>query len=106
MLRSIDYAKAMMVGEQRGWLDETNALNDAFIAGYRSAIAVEGLVPASEAAFNDALKPWVIDKAMYEILYELNNRPDWLVVPIAALLRYIFMNDLANYEPSDFAAEP
>ena len=106
MLRSIDYAKAMMVGEQRGWLDETNALNDAFIAGYRSAIAVEGLVPASEAAFNDALKPWVIDKAMYEILYELNNRPDWLVVPIAALLRYIFMNDLGNYAPGDVDAEP
>ena len=60
----------------------------------------------AEAAFNDALKPWVIDKAMYEILYELNNRPDWLVVPIAALLRFIFMNDLSNYAPGDVDAEP
>ncbi|MCC6704955.1 MAG: phosphotransferase [Thermomicrobiales bacterium] len=97
MLRSISYAKAMMVGEERGWLDEANALDDAFIEGYRGAITEPGLVPATESAFLDALKPWIVDKAMYEILYELNNRPDWLVVPIAALLRTMFQSDLGDY---------
>lgn len=97
MLRSIDYAKAMIIMEERGWLDESNALNDAFISGYRSAISIPGLVPATEDAFLDALKPWVIDKAMYEILYELNNRPDWLVVPVAALLRYTFKDQLGEF---------
>lgn len=106
MLRSIDYGKAMMVREERGWLDESNALNDAYIAGYRGAITLPDLVPATDAAFADALKPWVIDKAMYEILYELNNRPDWLVVPIAALLRYLFMGDLGNYVPERTDDEP
>jgi trehalose synthase-fused probable maltokinase len=97
MIRSIDYAKAMIVMEAHGWLDETNALNDAFIQGYREAISIPGLVPESEEAFRDALKPWIIDKAMYEILYELNNRPDWLVVPIAALLRFTFMEQMGDY---------
>lgn len=106
MLRSIDYGKAMMVREERGWLDESNALNDAFIAGYRGAITRPGLVPATDEAFADALKPWVIDKAMYEILYELNNRPDWLVVPIAALLRYLFMGDLGDYVAERTDDEP
>jgi maltose alpha-D-glucosyltransferase/alpha-amylase len=97
MIRSIDYAKAMIVMEQRGWLDESNALNDAFIQGYREGITLPGLVPDTEEAFRDALKPWIIDKAMYEILYELNNRPEWLVVPIAALLRFTFMDDMGDY---------
>ena len=28
-----------------------------------------------------------IEKAAYEVLYELNNRPDWLPIPLAALSR-------------------
>jgi trehalose synthase-fused probable maltokinase len=106
MLRSIDYAKAMIVMEPRGWLDESNALNDAFVSGYRSAITMPGLVPESEAAFQDALKPWIVDKAMYEILYELNNRPDWLIVPIAALLRHTFMDRMDDYVARSTDAEP
>ena len=26
-----------------------------------------------------------LEKAAYEVLYELNNRPDWLPIPLAAL---------------------
>ena len=29
----------------------------------------------------------MIDKALYELDYELNNRPDWLPVPVEGLLR-------------------
>ena len=31
----------------------------------------------------------MIDKAIYELDYELNNRPDWLPVPIEGLLRLV-----------------
>jgi predicted trehalose synthase len=32
-----------------------------------------------------ALHALELEKATYEVLYELNNRPDWLPIPLAAL---------------------
>ena len=29
----------------------------------------------------------MLDKALYELGYELNNRPDWVHIPLAGLLR-------------------
>src|SRR5690606_13060131 len=103
MLRSLDYAKAMSVVEGKGWIDETNALNDAFVEGYRAAFTLPGVIPATQQAFHDALRPWVIDKAMYEIRYELDNRPDWLLVPLMALMRYTFLDSVGGDQAGGFA---
>ena len=35
------------------------------------------------------LLPFVIDKAFYEITYELNTRPDWTKIPVNSLLDYL-----------------
>jgi maltose alpha-D-glucosyltransferase/alpha-amylase len=32
------------------------------------------------------LDGYLLEKAMYELLYELNNRPQWLRIPIAGIL--------------------
>ncbi len=37
-------------------------------------------------AFDAATAAWELDKALYEIAYELGNRPDWLDLPLDALL--------------------
>ena len=31
------------------------------------------------------LKPLLLEKAVYELGYELNNRPDWAHIPAAAI---------------------
>ena len=33
------------------------------------------------------LRAFVLDKALYELGYELNNRPDWVHIPLTGLLR-------------------
>ena len=33
------------------------------------------------------LELYLIDKTVYELRYELNNRPDWVGIPLQALLR-------------------
>jgi trehalose synthase-fused probable maltokinase len=89
MVRSLAYASAFASREPGAWVDPDRALERAFLAGYRASLNHSDLVPTGDDAFQRALAPWIIDKAIYEIAYELNNRPDWLWAPIASLLAQV-----------------
>jgi maltose alpha-D-glucosyltransferase/alpha-amylase len=58
----------------------------AFMQGYLKSTQGQSFLPTSEADCFDMLLPFIIDKAVYEINYELNNRPDWLGIPVTSLL--------------------
>ena len=82
MLRSLDYAGAM-AGRDRS--DDTQewarAASSAFLDGYRE---VSGQTLDTESVLFQAL--W-LDKALYEVVYEQRNRPDWVDVPTKAVIR-------------------
>ena len=60
------------------------AVTDAFLRSYNATIAANPvLVPANANIILNAL---LLEKASYELLYELNNRPTWLVIPLEGLL--------------------
>jgi maltose alpha-D-glucosyltransferase/alpha-amylase len=42
-------------------------------------------VPQNAEDFQILLEAYLLDKAVYEIGYELNNRPDWVVIPIRGI---------------------
>jgi maltose alpha-D-glucosyltransferase / alpha-amylase len=57
-----------------------------FLRGYRETIASRpDLLPASEQA-QQLLNAYILEKALYEVVYELNNRPAWLRIPLAGIL--------------------
>ncbi len=57
-----------------------------FLQGYSEAIAARpGLVPNGPEA-RTLLSALLLEKAFYELLYELNNRPTWLSIPLSGLL--------------------
>jgi maltose alpha-D-glucosyltransferase/alpha-amylase len=60
----------------------------AFLEGYRQALATSEMrfVPEDDAAFARALAAWELDKALYEVAYEVRNRPHWLELPLRSLL--------------------
>ncbi len=58
-----------------------------FLNGYRSTIDPT-LVP-SGSALNRLLAVFELEKAVYELRYELNNRPDWVKIPVAGILRLL-----------------
>jgi len=70
----------------------------SFLKGYLSAADGSHLIPENRADFFQALLPFMIDKAFYEILYELNNRPDWLKVPVNSVLEYLKAGAFYNEE--------
>ncbi|RLZ03186.1 1,4-alpha-glucan branching enzyme [Kocuria tytonicola] len=82
MLRSFDYAGAMAACEREqdmgAW---TAAVSDAFLRGYRTT---SGAGVDTDSVLYRAL--W-LDKALYEVVYEQRNRPDWVRVPADAVVR-------------------
>jgi trehalose synthase-fused probable maltokinase len=89
MLRSFAYAASAAV-VLRGadtpddW--ETRA-REEFLEGYRDRVD-KSLVP-SGASMDKLLKVFELEKAVYELRYELNNRPDWVKIPVAGIERML-----------------
>ena len=47
------------------------------------------MLPAGEAAIAKLLSLFELEKAVYELRYELNNRPDWVAIPVACIARLL-----------------
>ena len=46
-------------------------------------------MPKSDADLQLLLEFFLLEKCVYEIGYELNNRPDWVDIPLSALLELL-----------------
>jgi maltose alpha-D-glucosyltransferase/alpha-amylase len=94
MLRSFDYAAWVAVMDL-SQLDAGSAaivrsladawrqpVEQAFLAGYRDAIAGCPSYPEDPAQAGRLLDLFLLEKALYEICYEAANRPQWIPIPI------------------------
>jgi maltokinase len=90
MLRSFAYAasaSALQRGRPapEGWEERAR---DSFLAGYLEAVDA-ALMPPGEAPTRTMLSIFELEKAVYELRYELNNRPDWVGIPVAGIVRLL-----------------
>jgi maltokinase len=86
MLRSFDYAArhqlvthpeaTSLVVKAGDWVRRNG---DAFCAGYAAA---GGLDPAENSV---VLRAMLLDKAVYEVIYEARNRPTWIPIPLESI---------------------
>jgi maltose alpha-D-glucosyltransferase / alpha-amylase len=75
------------VAEMPRWIEAWyETVSDAYISEYRGRVAGSGLVPADEQDFNRMLHVYLVAKAVYQIGYDLQHRPDWLPVALRAFL--------------------
>ncbi len=70
----------------RAWASWMSA---AFLAGYLERATGTRLVPRSDADLELLLEFFLLEKVVYEIGYELNNRPEWVEIPMRAMLELI-----------------
>jgi len=61
---------------------------DAFLTAYEATLANAPLAPGRTAS-RALLDAFVLDKAFYELGYELNNRPDWVRIPLIGIRKLI-----------------
>jgi maltose alpha-D-glucosyltransferase/alpha-amylase len=59
----------------------------AFFRTYCEVVSAARILPASPQALDRLLDAYVLDKALYELRYELNNRPDWIRIPLWGALQ-------------------
>ena len=57
-----------------------------FLHTYLDIIKPTGLVPEDPAQLKTLLDAFLLEKALYEVGYELNNRPDWVNLPLQGIL--------------------
>ncbi|HEY4333817.1 MAG TPA: hypothetical protein VGM78_14650, partial [Ilumatobacteraceae bacterium] len=62
-----------------------------FVVAYRTALVGAEILPSSAADIEAVLELSIIQKALYEVRYELSHRPDWVSLPISALHRVLSM---------------
>jgi maltokinase len=89
MLRSFAYAASAAELERgveppEGWEERAR---DAFLSGYLAEVDAN-LIP-SGSSFDRLLSVFELEKAVYELRYELDNRPDWVRIPVAGILRLL-----------------
>ena len=60
-------------------------MSATLLRAYRETAGDTPLLPASPAHLALLLESYLLDKACYELRYELNNRPGWIRIPLAGL---------------------
>jgi maltokinase len=101
MLRSLNYAAAVSRRERHGDDDtgdgETASLAEAwevrnrqaFLEGYLPAAAAAGIIPDDPVGVLRLLTAFELDKAVYEVAYEMGHRPEWVGIPLSAVRRIL-----------------
>jgi len=89
MLRSFAYVAAAVpllrgIEPPPGW--EAIARGE-FLEGYQAHVD-PSLVPAG-ASMDKLLQVFELEKAVYELRYELSHRPDWIQIPVAGIVRML-----------------
>ncbi len=97
MLRSFAYA-ASAAEQQRGtaapegWEDRAR---EAFLEGYFETVDAS-LLPPGQDAVSKLLSVFELEKAVYELRYELNHRPGWVGIPVAGIVRLLEGDDASR----------
>jgi maltose alpha-D-glucosyltransferase/alpha-amylase len=101
LIRSIDYSATAalertlkLAPDEQGKLatalaEWRNRAAAAFLAAYREFMSDQRLWPADLQSAERMLNFFLIEKALCEIEYELNHRPDWLRVPLTGMLQLL-----------------
>lgn len=100
MIRSLDYAarSALQARRERGLIGEhqdlvaqtwaawwPRAAANTYLAGYLATDGIDRLLPPDPLATDVLLDALVLEKALYEVRYELDNRPVWAWLPLRVL---------------------
>jgi maltose alpha-D-glucosyltransferase/alpha-amylase len=80
---SAEAERARLQGWARFW---QRWVSVSFLSGYLDAAGDAGFLPVGDASRKMLLDVFLLEKALYELGYELANRPDWVQIPVEGIL--------------------
>ncbi len=103
MLRSFQYAPyAVLLGQASGMVRDEDApaldraarfwhrwVSAVFVRRYLQVARAGSVIPSDDQQLETLLRAYVLEKALYEIVYELNNRPSWVAIPVRGILHLL-----------------
>jgi maltose alpha-D-glucosyltransferase/alpha-amylase len=98
MLRSFDYAahsahkprRSSHPASAKDWLE---AVSRTYLAAYYATAGSASFLPPDDHSRSVLLGTFLLEKALYEVRYELNNRPDWVRIPLRGILGLMGIED-------------
>ena len=96
MLRSFHYAAfaPLMQNKITGEYEDlehwaklwTYYVSKTFLAAYLKHVESSAIIPEDKEDISKLLSIYLLEKSVYEVGYEINNRPDWLAIPLKGIL--------------------
>ncbi len=97
MIRSFQYAaynsllrkdtlRAEDIPRLETWADIWyHSVSGIFLGAYLAAVPEDSFIPKDRDDLENLLTAFLLEKAVYEIGYELDNRPEWVIIPLRGL---------------------
>ncbi len=101
MLRSFQYAPFSSLSQNPNWTPEQERflrpwaerwaahISWIFLHAYLEEAKGENFIPNTDDDFRVLLEAFILDKAIYEVGYEMNNRPTWISIPVRGILQIL-----------------
>lgn len=89
MLRSFQYAAYTALPDGNAADEWNERVSDEYLAAYFRAAEGAVFLPADDNERQILLDAFVLHKALYEVAYEMNNRPDWVHIPLRGILSLV-----------------
>lgn len=101
MLRSFHYAahtarsrlagvRPESVGHVEAWTEIwVRQISRHFVESYLHTVRGASFIPEDTSTLEMLLEVFMLEKAVYEVVYEINNRPDWLFIPVRGIRRLL-----------------
>ncbi|MEJ7644189.1 MAG: maltose alpha-D-glucosyltransferase [Chryseolinea sp.] len=76
-IRKEDYKKLMPIVEE--WY---RYVSNIFLQAYLEGVKGTAFIPQTSEELDTLMTTFLLEKAIYELSYEMNNRPDWVIIPL------------------------
>ncbi|MDA4129999.1 MAG: putative maltokinase, partial [Thaumarchaeota archaeon] len=81
------------------------AVTSLFLKSYLNTVGKSPILPSDKNALSVLLDAYLIDKAVYELGYEINNRPQWISIPLKGIEDLVGVKTDLVSAPKNIAAQ-
>ena len=87
LLRQTPTISQQTISNVEGWAEAWyRSVSATFLKSYLDTLSGTSILPKDREAFTILFDAYLLEKAIYELGYELNNRPNWIVIPLRGMI--------------------